>query len=77
MCIFGLGLGKDETYLRWLLIERMKYFKKFPDRRHQGWYVCLRNNNNEGNRQLLDFLGLEVVELEEYKDIYERMLGIS
>ena len=77
LCIFGLGLGKDETYLRWLLIERMKYFKKFPDRRHQGWYVCLRTNNNEGNRQLLDFLGLEVVELEEYKDIYERMLGIS
>ncbi|MCD8260971.1 MAG: hypothetical protein LUD15_05330 [Bacteroides sp.] len=39
LCIFGLELDENEVFLRWLLIERAKYFRKFPDRKRKGWYV--------------------------------------
>lgn len=39
LLIFGLGLDQHEVFLRWLLIERARYFKKFPARRKGCWYV--------------------------------------
>jgi hypothetical protein len=30
LLIFGLGLEENEVFLRWLLIERARYFQKFP-----------------------------------------------
>lgn len=36
LCIFGLALDENETFLRWLLIERAKYFRRFPERRKKG-----------------------------------------
>jgi hypothetical protein len=30
LVILGLGLKEDEVFLRWLLIERARYFRKFP-----------------------------------------------
>ncbi|WP_198175440.1 hypothetical protein [Spirosoma telluris] len=39
LCIIGLNLAENEVFIRWLLIERAKYFKKFPERRKAGWYV--------------------------------------
>lgn len=39
LCVFGLKLDEDETFLRWLFIERKKYFRKFPDRAKGGWYI--------------------------------------
>lgn len=30
LLIFGLGLEENEVFFRWLLIERARYFKKFP-----------------------------------------------
>jgi hypothetical protein len=41
--VFGLGLEENETFLRWILIERIKYFKRFPDRKCKGWYINKRN----------------------------------
>ena len=38
LLIFGLALEENEVFLRWLLIERARYFKKFPDRRKKAWY---------------------------------------
>ena len=42
--IFGLDLEENETFFRWLLIERSKYFRKFPDRSHSGWYLMKKTN---------------------------------
>ena len=30
LLIFGLGLTETEVFLRWLLIERARYFRRFP-----------------------------------------------
>lgn len=75
LCIFGLALDENETFLRWLLIERAKYFKKYPDRKKEGWYISMRNELTEGKRFLLKNLGFEIVALNTYKDIYENIFN--
>lgn len=73
--VFGLGLEENETFLRWILIERIKYFKKFPNRKHKGWYITDRNSNltNPGKRFFLERVGFEVIVVDSYQDIYENI----
>lgn len=75
LCIFGLELDENEIFLRWLLIERAKYFKRYPERKKKGWYIC-RANHSEGKRFFLDYLGFELVTLNSYDDIYKGVLNI-
>ena len=72
--IFGLGLEESEVFIRWLLIERAKYFKKFSNRKHEGWYLMKKKENEEiteGKKFFFNSVGIEVIELDEYKNIYE------
>ena len=73
--IFGLGLEENETFLRWLLIERSKYFKHFPRRKHKGWYINKKNNNetDQGKKFFLENVGFKVIEVDDYADIYENI----
>lgn len=76
LCIFGLALDEDETFLRWLLIERAMYFKKYPERRKGGWFVYNKKEGKiaDGKRYYLNTVGIELVELDNYEDIYRKML---
>lgn len=76
LCIFGLALDENETFLRWLLIERAKYFKRFPERKKKGWYICKSSEFSEGKRFYLDYIGFELVLLDGYDDIYRRLVQI-
>jgi len=72
--IFGLGLNESEVFIRWLLIERAKYYRKFPDMKHKGWFLTKKDNayhSSEGKNFFLKSVGFEVVEVEDYKTIYE------
>ncbi|MAU15919.1 MAG: hypothetical protein CMH46_10325 [Muricauda sp.] len=71
--VFGLGLEENETFLRWLLIERIKYFKRFPSRKHKGWYINKRSNNgtDSGKKFFLERVGFEVIDVDDYTDIYQ------
>ncbi|GGE93857.1 hypothetical protein SAMN05443634_10644 [Chishuiella changwenlii] len=73
--IFGLDLGENETFLRWLLIERFRYFKKFPNRKHKGWYLYKRNEKpiSQGKKFFLERVGFEVIDVEEYEDLYVKI----
>lgn len=75
LCIFGLGLDENETFIRWLLIERAKYFKKFPDRKMKGWYVLPKikepDEVNSGKRFFLETIGFELIETDNFEDIYQ------
>lgn len=66
--IFGLGLNEDEVFLRWLLIQRAKY-STIAQRPVKGWYVDRKINY--GKKIFLEALGFEVVEIEDYKVLYE------
>lgn len=68
--IVGLGLEENEVFFRWLLIERAKYFKKFPKRKKEGWYITVRDNtdiNFLGKKFFLESVGLKVLEVPDYK----------
>lgn len=71
--VFGLGLEENETFLRWILIERIKYFRRFPDRKHKGWYINTRSNDeiDQGKKFFLERVGFEVIDVDDYADIYE------
>jgi len=71
--IFGLALNQDEVFLRWLLIQREKYFKKYPDRVKKSWYICPKNDIITGTKFFLQQLNFQIIELDTYTDIYENM----
>lgn len=74
--IMGLGLDEQETFLRWLLIERMKYFRRFPDRKRKGWYVGRKEDMPEGKKFFLERIGFELIQLDDYEDIYVNLLDV-
>lgn len=73
--IMGLNLGENETFLRWLLIQRAKYFALFPDRKYKGWYVYPkeeeRQTNFFGKKVFLEKVGFEMLPVENYDVIYQ------
>ncbi len=74
LLIFGLGLREDEVFLRWLLIERQRYFAKFPGRRQGGWYVFTHDSRDEteaGRIFFLEGIGIECIRADTYSSIYD------
>ena len=70
---FGLGLRENEVFLRWLFIERARYFAKFPDRRRPAWYVYTHNPDDvtqKGRHFFLESIGIQCVEARTYDAIY-------
>ena len=70
IAIFGLSLGQTEVFLRWLLIERAKYFSKFPDRRKEAWYIYTDNKPASGKLMFFKYLGITPVQANSYKELY-------
>jgi hypothetical protein len=76
ICIFGLGLDEQEVFIRWLLLERAKYFKKNPSKSKQGWYVNFDKTNefNVGKKFFLKSVGFKYVDYtseRKYDDFYQ------
>ena len=70
LLIFGLGLEENEVFLRWLLIERARYFKKFPHRKKSAWYVHNKPINNPGKQFFLDGVGIKTIQTNSYDELY-------
>ena len=71
--IFGLGLETDEVFLRWLLLQRAKYNEIYKAGL-KGWYVhCAKKNDpvSPGKRLLLESIGFEIIEIKEWRIVYE------
>jgi len=73
LLIFGLGLGENEVFLRWLLIERAKYFRKFPERAKGGWYAFVDGSNdlNAGKAFFLNGVGIKPFVVASFDNIYD------
>lgn len=67
--IFGVELEESEVFLRWLLIERKRYFNKFQNREQKGWYVCCEIMDAK-KRFFLENVGISVIDVKNYSDIY-------
>ena len=61
--------------MRWLLIERAKYFHHFYDKTQKGWYIIKKGENNisDGKKFFLESVGFEIIELDDYESIYEKI----
>lgn len=70
LLVVGLGFEEDEVFFRWLLIERARYFKKFPERRQDAWYVYTGDLNNDGKKFFLEGVGVVPFHVSSYDDIY-------
>jgi len=70
--IVGLALDENEIFLRWLLIQRAKYFHRFSDRKKQGWYLIKKGKENisDGKRFFLNSVGFEILEVDSYDVMY-------
>jgi hypothetical protein len=74
LLIFGLALGENEVFLRWLLIERARYFSKYPDRKHPAWYVYTHDpadDREKGKAFFLEAIGIRCVEARDFEAIYD------
>jgi hypothetical protein len=74
--IFGFGLDENEVFFRWLLIERAKYYKRYPLFKQKGWYVMIKDadeNINKGKLFFLQSVGIEVITLNTYQELYEKI----
>jgi hypothetical protein len=49
LIIVGLSMKSDEVFIRWLLIERKKYFNRFGDRRKDTIYLSTGSDGDIDN----------------------------
>lgn len=73
MFIFGLTLDQDEVVLRWLLLERAKFYSLYPYMRKEGWFVLPKKEYRRltsGKRCFLKSIGFKVVCMEDYESMY-------
>jgi hypothetical protein len=74
--IFGAGLNESEIFLRWMLIQRAKYYRRFPDEKRKGWYVAPlegTSSSDSGKRFFLQSVGFEVLSVPTYESLYEEI----
>lgn len=70
LLIIGLGLAENEVFLRWLLIERAKYYKDFPARFQPAWFVHTANEQDIGKLYFLKAVGVDAFMVPNYDAIY-------
>lgn len=70
LMIFGLDLEENEVFFRWLLIERARYFKDFPERKKDAWFVHAGEPNSDGKHFFLEGVGVRPIRVASYDDIY-------
>ena len=70
LLIFGLNLDQNEVFLRWLLIERARYFQEFQERRQDAWYVHTDKTDESGKLFFLNGVGVKPIQARDYDEIY-------
>ncbi|NRQ43091.1 hypothetical protein HRH59_11095 [Rheinheimera sp. YQF-2] len=70
LIFFGLALDSAEIFLRWLLIERAKFFKKHPQCKREGYYFHV-DKLPLGQKLFLESIGFKIIQVTDYIEIYE------
>jgi hypothetical protein len=76
LVFIGLGLDTSEIFLRWLLIERAKYFKHFPTRSRRAYYLHAGRDLPQGQVIFLRSVGCELIKLPGYDQLYGTAWGV-
>lgn len=75
LCINGLGLNSNETFLRWLLISRKKYLDRIG-LDAKGWYICSLSDLNDGKKYFLQNVGFKIVVIDDYDIRYKELFEL-
>ncbi len=72
--IFGCSLDESEIFVRWLLIERAKLMKKL-NKKNKMWFVHVKKGDNlkPGKKFFFNSVGIEIIELNSYQELYEEI----
>lgn len=68
--VVGQGLPETEVFLRWLMIERTKYFRLYPDLQKRAWYVHVNGELPVGKVLFLKAVGFEPFPVGSYDEMY-------
>lgn len=74
LLIVGFGFGKDENFLRWLFLERARVHKLNSHWKEESWFVDTGSSDRQHRRPFFESLGIEIVSLPDYSEIYESRL---
>ena len=70
LMIFGFGFGKDETFLRWLFLERARFHKRAPQLKNDVWFVDTPKPGDMHRAVYFEGLGIHYVPVTDFADIY-------
>ncbi|GIU23598.1 hypothetical protein TUM4644_17280 [Shewanella colwelliana] len=71
LVFIGLGLESSEIFIRWLLIERAKYFKAYPQRQRAAYFIYAQEALTPGQTLFLSAVGVTLLKQDTYQAIYE------
>lgn len=69
--VIGQGLPETEIFLRWLMIERTKYFRLYPELKKPAWYVYVTGDMPVGKEIFLRAVGFEPFPVASHDEMYE------
>ena len=70
LLIFGFTCNRDESFLRWLFLQRAGLHKSWPEVRVKAWFLDTQSEDPT-NKRFFEELDVEYVPVPEFKDIYE------
>lgn len=76
ICIIGLSLDENETFLRWLLMMRYRYMQNYlgNSNRHKGWYLYTENENmSEAKKFFLKSVNIRPIKCKSYNAIFNSL----
>lgn len=72
LIIIGLSLKRDETLIRWLLLERSKLFAMYPHITKKGFFVISDSDEEDVGKELfLNSVGIDIVRVKDYDSMYK------
>ncbi len=70
LIIIGFQLAKDETLMRWMLLERARLHRSVPEIACNTFYVGLKGESLDNRKPYFRELGIEMIEVEDYAEVY-------
>lgn len=70
LVIFGFSFGQDESFMRWLFLERARIHKIRPEWRAKTYFVDTPKNGSLHRKPFFEGLGIEYIAVRQYSDIY-------
>ena len=72
LVVFGLALEENETILRWLLIQRARYHKRYNIQLDPNYFILIDEYDNlsDGKKLFFKSLNFEFIHFKSSKEFY-------